>query len=360
MDAAGRVTLRLPRPSAVEAVTIRPSFKSVRVRASVSGRDATGEGSKPSWAGGGPLSNALNLAIRTPLLFDLMKVVAKNVLKTTAEKKGVPWNSRYKELEASEAPQIKQQIVDPTVEYPTYYKQQFHGYTDGNLNWEAAFEAESATEVMAVRTWKDEDITREAALERMKTNIMNNILEYCKAMQITNIKKILDVGCSVGVSTRWLAETFPSASITGMDLSPYFLSVAELQERQRCGEQAQRRIMYKHGNGESTGLPSESMDLVNVQYTIHECPAEATTNIVKEAWRLLRQGGVLILTDQDPRSRTLQNLPPALFILLKSTEPWADQYMSLDLEGVMESVGFKEVTYKAIDPRHRSITGVKR
>ncbi len=41
----------------------------------------------------------------------------------------------------------------------------------------------------------------------------------------------MDVGCSVGVNTRWLAQEFPGASVVGLDLSPYFLAVAELRER---------------------------------------------------------------------------------------------------------------------------------
>lgn len=42
---------------------------------------------------------------------------------------------------------------------------------------------------------------------------------------------ILDIGCSTGLSTRWLQQEFPAADVTGMDLSPYFLSVAERAER---------------------------------------------------------------------------------------------------------------------------------
>lgn len=42
---------------------------------------------------------------------------------------------------------------------------------------------------------------------------------------------ILDVGCSTGISCRWLADAFPEAAITGLDLSPYFLAVA-LYEQQ--------------------------------------------------------------------------------------------------------------------------------
>lgn len=31
-------------------------------------------------------------------------------------------------------------------------------------------------------------------------------------------------------------------------------------------------------------------------------------------------------------SATIQNLPPAIFTLMKSTEPWSDEYYSYDLE----------------------------
>ena len=39
-----------------------------------------------------------------------------------------------------------------------------------------------------------------------------------------NPKKVADVGCSTGLSTLKLHETFSNAEIIGMDLSPYMLS----------------------------------------------------------------------------------------------------------------------------------------
>lgn len=42
---------------------------------------------------------------------------------------------------------------------------------------------------------------------------------------------ILDIGCSTGISTRWYQRAFPAAELTRLDLSPYFLAVAELEER---------------------------------------------------------------------------------------------------------------------------------
>lgn len=42
---------------------------------------------------------------------------------------------------------------------------------------------------------------------------------------------LLDIGCSTGISSRWYQRAFPAADITGLDLSPFFLAVAELEER---------------------------------------------------------------------------------------------------------------------------------
>ena len=39
-----------------------------------------------------------------------------------------------------------------------------------------------------------------------------------------NPKKILDIGCSTGLSTLKLHDSFPGAEIIGMDLSPYMLA----------------------------------------------------------------------------------------------------------------------------------------
>ena len=46
--------------------------------------------------------------------------------------------------------------------------------------------------------------------------------------------EVLDLGCSAGIGTRRLADAFPAAHVTGLDLSPHFLAVAELRERERC------------------------------------------------------------------------------------------------------------------------------
>ena len=46
---------------------------------------------------------------------------------------------------------LKAEIEDPELQYPAYYCRKFHGYDDGNLDWQAACELESATASLALR-----------------------------------------------------------------------------------------------------------------------------------------------------------------------------------------------------------------
>lgn len=90
-------------------------------------------------------------------------------------------------------------------------------------------------------------------------------------------KDILDIGCSTGLSTLKLAQTFPSARITGVDLSPHMLAVGRFKLRTREDQRAARgRVEYLHAAGEMTGLADASMDLVSLSLTSHELPVEAT------------------------------------------------------------------------------------
>ena len=58
------------------------------------------------------------------------------------------------------------------------------------------------------------------------------------------------------------------------------------------------------------------------------------------------------------RSKTIQNLPPALFTLMKSTEPHSDLYYQMDIEAAMRDAGFQHVVTKEADHRHRAVLGL--
>ena len=64
---------------------------------------------------------------------------------------------------------LKDAVENKAVDYPEYYLQPFHAYPKGNLDWLPAFEVESATMSMAVRTFPGTE--PEAAQQRLRGNI---------------------------------------------------------------------------------------------------------------------------------------------------------------------------------------------
>jgi len=315
---------------------------------------------KPDWAGGDWLSRFVNFLIQIKPLYGIMKQQARQVLIKTAEKKGVPWQKTVEELERSNlalytmgcAGSSDRLTETPEVTYPDYYQVPFHAYDAGNLCWQAAFEAEPATYAMALRVWPQETLTWQVAQDRLRSSFHTILGSYCPRV----IHHCLDVGCSVGISTRYLQrflvdrqrESGIIPETIGLDLSPYMLAVAQCRDPQ--GE-----ITWVQGLAEATGFEDGYFDLVTLQFVLHELPNAPTIAIFQEIYRILRPQGYLAITDNNPGSPVIQNLPPVLFTLMKSTEPWSDEYYTFEVENSLEAIGFRLITTQASDPRHRTI-----
>jgi ubiquinone/menaquinone biosynthesis C-methylase UbiE len=166
---------------------------------------------------------------------------------------------------------------------------------------------------------------------------------------------ILDLGCGVGLSSFTLKEIYPQAQVTGLDLSPYFLSVARYRDRER-----NTNLKWVHAPAEATGLPDRSFDLVSACLVFHELPQQAARKIIAEAHRLLKPGGYFSIMDMNPRSQAFLKMPPYILTLLKSTEPYLNQYFSLDFEQELLKAGFQSPTITVNSPRHRTIIGIRR
>jgi ubiquinone/menaquinone biosynthesis C-methylase UbiE len=178
---------------------------------------------------------------------------------------------------------------------------------------------------------------------------------------------IVDLGCGVGMSTETLQAIFPNATLTGVDLSPYFLAVAQYRQQERLFEariidnssssSPSPPITWQHAAAEATGLPSDAYDLVSACLVFHELPQTAANAIIQEARRLLCPGGHLAIMDMNPKSEVIQKMPPFVLTLLKSTEPYLDEYFALDIEAAFVAAGFEQPEIVYNSPRHRTIIG---
>jgi ubiquinone/menaquinone biosynthesis C-methylase UbiE len=310
---------------------------------------------KPDWAGEDLLSRMVNVLIQTKPIYGLMKQQARKVLIETAEKNGIPWRQTVQDFESSGIQEQLSAIANSDITYPDYYNVPFHAYEQGNLCWLAAFEAAPATYSMALRVWPNENLSWESAQNRLRSSFHEVLAKHGPK----EVRNILDIGCSVGISTLALHRYYDNpqqAPVTtiGLDLSPYMLAVAKNSDVDRNVGQ------WIHGKGEETGFPDRSFDLVTLQFLIHELPHQASRAIFQEALRILRPEGCLAIVDNNPQSPVIQGLPPVLFALMKSTEPWSDDYYTFDVEAALTETGFETPITVASDPRHRTIVARKR
>jgi ubiquinone/menaquinone biosynthesis C-methylase UbiE len=87
----------------------------------------------------------------------------------------------------------------------------------------------------------------------------------------------------------------------------------------------------------------------------HELPQEASRQIFREARRLLRPNGYLTIMDMNPKSEVFEKMPPYILTLLKSTEPYLDDYFTLDLEQELIEAAFQTPVIVRNSPRHRTV-----
>ena len=320
---------------------------------------------KPSFT-----SRLVNRVLAIKPLATLAKQRARNMMIARAETIGVYWRQEVQALRArggsaafsSEWDKDLSQVQNPHLTYPDYYLRAFHAYEQGNLSWEAAMEVEVASHAVHARICEDSGEKGDMMLRQSFQTVLQEIIPTPPAA-------ILDLGCSVGMSTFALQALYPQAQITGVDLSPYFLAIAQYrtEQRQRGQEYVIQPALaptpetqpltptWLHAPAEATGLPDASFDLVSAHLLFHELPQSAAIDIVREARRLLRPGGYLAIMDMNPRAEIYIKMPPYILTLLKSTEPYLDEYFALNLEGAIYEAGFEQPTVACNTLRHRTL-----
>lgn len=280
--------------------------------------------------------------LNLPPVAALARQAARNLMINRAESMGVRWRDQVQQLRQRDWQPELVAATNPATVYPDYYCAPFHAYPEGNLSLQAALEVEVAAYTVHSRLWPDQGRDGDAYLRQTYHSLLQQTLP--------TPQQILDLGCGVGMSTLALQDVYPQSRVVGLDLSPPYLAVA----RHRCREQG-RELRLIHAQAEQTGLAEQSFDLVSLFLVCHELPQAATRTILREARRLLRPGGALGIMDMNPRSVIYRQMPPYILTLLKSTEPYLNDYFSLDLEQALVEAGFNPPTVTANSPRHRTV-----
>jgi ubiquinone/menaquinone biosynthesis C-methylase UbiE len=296
-------------------------------------------------------SQLVNALLSIQPLAKFAKHQAREMIIKRAEAIGVAWRDDVKFLRSrgTSSPFSPEweadlaQIANADLKYPDYYLTSFHAYDAGNMSWDAAMEVEVAAYSVHAKIFAETGTTGDAQLRQTYHDLIMQTLETPPA-------DILDIGCSVGMSTFAIQAVYPNARLTGLDLSPYFLTIANYRAQQQG-----QNINWVHAAGETTGLPSASYDLVSLFLICHELPQTATREIFTEARRLLKPGGHIAIMDMNPASEIYSQMAPYILTLLKSTEPYLDRYFTLDIAQALVATGFEPPLITANTPRHRTV-----
>eukprot|EP00884_Botryococcus_braunii_P000693 jgi/Botrbrau1/10624/Bobra.154_1s0014.2 len=242
-----------------------------------------------------------------------------------------------------------------------YYVQPFHAYSEGNLGWAPALEVSAAARAVHATVMDPQgralDPEGDALLRAGFTTQLRSLLGQAAC---SKVREVVDLGCATGLSSQELLRAFPGARVRGLDLSPHFISVARVLQRQRQGGAAEA-LTFEHGLAENTGLPDASVDVVALCLVFHELPQSAAKAILKEAFRILRPGGHLAINEMNPASAAIARFMknPFAYAAFKSTEPWLVDYLTLDMDAAAQEAGFEMPLRAESTPRHVTILAKK-
>jgi ubiquinone/menaquinone biosynthesis C-methylase UbiE len=239
-----------------------------------------------------------------------------------------------------DAPRILERIeaknhrdLPPNVDlsaYPAYYRRTFHWQTDGYFSRHSAELYDLGVELLFIGT-----------ADVMRRQLLAEVLRRKRRGKV----RLLDVGMGTGRFLRQAASALHGSELSGVDLSPWYVSHARQQlaasARGAIGAGVVARL--EAANAEALPFADGSFDVVTSIFMLHELPRRVRRAALEEMHRVLAPGGLLVLEDAAQPSES-RDLIPALDQFSRDMhEPFFADYLDDDLAGLVAECGFGSV-----------------
>ena len=158
--------------------------------------------------------------------------------------------------------------------------------------------------------------------------------------------RILDMGCAVGHSTLPYVTGFESAEVHAIDVAAPMLRYAHARASSK-----DLAVHFSQQNAELTDFEDNSFDLVVSHILLHETSSAAIKNVIKECYRVLKPGGMMLHVETPP----YEGMEPFDTFIFdwdseNNNEPFWRKSHLLDLDALAHDSGFSNKPLKIMVP----------
>jgi len=155
------------------------------------------------------------------------------------------------------------------------------------------------------------------------------------------VDRILDLGCSAGVTSSALKRIYPDAEVWGIDVSSHMVRYAHARAIEQNHD-----INFKQMLAEDLNFDNNHFDIVVANLLFHEVPVSVSKKILSETLRVLRPGGSFTLIDfPGDKTRDVYTMFFGEMDAADNGEPFLPGFVRSNVEEIMEEVGFEMSPY---------------
>ena len=146
------------------------------------------------------------------------------------------------------------------------------------------------------------------------------------------MNKFLDVACAIGSGTVAAKLRWPNAEIHGIEIAGPLVRYAHMRATRLKSE-----VHFSQQLAEKLDFADNTFDLIYMSTLLHEMPLPEGRTAVKEAKRVLRPGGILVINDMVQATKPLNIWSDydRYFDHRFNNEPYAYNYVHSDLDSFL-------------------------
>ncbi len=173
-------------------------------------------------------------------------------------------------------------------------------------------------------------------------HLMENILflnknkspRYALGCKIPNNNlDVLDVCCGTGRGSVFFAKS--NNTITGIDLSPHMLALAE----EKINKLESHNISFLQMDAAKMNFSDKEFDAVISSFGLHEFDYDSMMSVLKEMYRVLKEGGKLYIVDYGEEDSFIKLI---FSVYLKICYPQrVQEFLKYDWDQILSSLGFQ-------------------